>query len=88
MIDEPVQIRLVGLSPEQTVVLHLDLEFDGSRWTSEASYRSDPSGRVDLALQAATNGDYAGIDPMGLFWSARRQTSLDEDQQNREQRCS
>jgi dienelactone hydrolase len=83
-IDEPVQIQLVGLPPEQAVVLHLDLDFAGSRWVSEASYRSDTAGRVDLTAQAPTSGDYAGVDPMGLFWSARRQASLGGDQQSRE----
>jgi dienelactone hydrolase len=38
-------------------------------WRSAATFRADLGGAVDPAAQAPDRGSYAGIEPMGLFWS-------------------
>lgn len=41
----------------------------GWHWTSHAVFQADATGTIDLASQAPLEGSYAGIDPMGIFWS-------------------
>jgi dienelactone hydrolase len=45
---------------------------DGAAWRSEATFRADRRGVVDVARRAPSAGTYAGVEPMGLFWSMRR----------------
>jgi dienelactone hydrolase len=74
MVDQPVGIVVRGLAPDQTVRLDLVLErWDATTWTSWAVFRADRRGRVDLATTAPLDGDYQGVDPMGLLWSAQQQ---------------
>jgi dienelactone hydrolase len=71
-IDEDVKIRLSGLSPHGTVRIRATTEDDENRrWNSDAQFRADARGEVDLATQESTGGTYRGIAPMGLFWSMR-----------------
>jgi dienelactone hydrolase len=70
LMDAPVQIRLLHFAPHQRVVLAAQMTDDGGwRWTSRAVFQADATGTVDLASQAPLEGSYAGIDPMGMFWS-------------------
>jgi dienelactone hydrolase len=71
-IDEDVQIRLSGLTPHQSVRIHATTEDDENRrWISDATFRADSHGQVDLATHEPTGGTYRGVAPMGLFWSMR-----------------
>ena len=56
LTDEPFQVTLSGLPPDQDVTIRVD----GNRgvWQSSATFRSDASGRVAVP------------DPMRLIWSA------------------
>ena len=65
-IDEKVHVRVLGLEPNQTVVLRARMLDD---WSSWATFRADASGAVDVSSQPALSGTYRGIDQTGLFWS-------------------
>lgn len=71
-IDEDVRIRLTGLAPRHKVRIHATTEDDENRrWISEAQFRADARGEVDLSTRESTGGTYCGLAPMGLFWSMR-----------------
>ena len=71
-MDEEVCIRVLGLLPQQQILIRATTQDDlGRRWTSQAVFRADASGIVDLALQEPVSGSYGGVSPMGLFWSMR-----------------
>ncbi len=71
-MDEEVSIRVVGLQPQQQILIRAaTLDDLGRRWTSQALFCADAFGTVDLALQKPVSGSYRGISPMGLFWSMR-----------------
>ena len=70
LIDERVSIRVLGLEPNQTVVLRARMRDDVERdWSSYASFRADASGAIDVSSQPTLSGTYDGVDQMGLFWS-------------------
>jgi dienelactone hydrolase len=71
-VDEEVCIRVVGLRPQEQILIRATTLDDlGRRWTSQAIFRADASGPVDLALQKPVSGSYRGISSMGVFWSMR-----------------
>jgi dienelactone hydrolase len=79
-IDEDVQIRLSGLAPHQCVRIHATTEDDENRrWTSDATFRADSLGQVDLTKQEPKSGTYRGVAPMGLFWSMRLANGSESD---------
>jgi acetyl esterase/lipase len=58
--------------PQQQILIRAVTQDDlGRRWISQAIFRADASGVVDLALQTPISGSYRGVSPMGLFWSMR-----------------
>ena len=68
--DQPLAIRLSGFAPHQTVaVAATRVDFMHRRWRAEARFAADAAGGVDLTKQAPLAGSYAGVAPMGLFWS-------------------
>ncbi len=77
-IDEDIHIRLTGLSPHQKVRVHATTEDDENRrWSSDAQFRADAHGEVDLANHESTGGSYRGVASMGLFWSMRIASDCD-----------
>jgi dienelactone hydrolase len=71
-IDEDVRIRLSGLAPHQKVRIHATTEDDENRrWSSDAQFRANAHGEVDLTTHESRGGTYRGVAPMGLFWSMR-----------------
>jgi len=71
LVDEPIAIAVSGLAPASQVTIALE----GQRWSSTATFVADANGVVDLTRMAPERGDYEGVDPMGLFWSARRDSA-------------
>uniref|UniRef100_A0A8D0L5U9 Bile acid-CoA:amino acid N-acyltransferase n=1 Tax=Sphenodon punctatus TaxID=8508 RepID=A0A8D0L5U9_SPHPU len=70
LVDEPVKICISGLAPSQLVTLQASLTDEkGLLFHSRAFYQSNGAGEVDLERDAATGGNYSGVQPMGLFWS-------------------
>ncbi len=71
-IDEEIHVRLSGLAPNQRVRIRASTEDDENReWSSEALFRADARGVVDVTTQESGGGTYQGVSPMGLFWSMR-----------------
>lgn len=72
LIDQDVSIRVVGMPPGYRAKISLSTTDDeGIGWMSWATYRSGGDGAIDVSGQAPVNGTYAGVDPMGLFWSMK-----------------
>lgn len=70
-LDEPLAIRVDGLEPGERVTLRAwSRDGGGRRLEARARFIADPSGVVDLTRDAPLDGDYAGVDPMGLIWAA------------------
>ncbi|KFO19066.1 bile acid-CoA:amino acid N-acyltransferase [Fukomys damarensis] len=77
LADEPVHIRVTGLSPFKVVSLQASLSDEkGNLFCSQAYYKANEAGEVDLERDAALGGDYAGVHPMGLFWSLKPEKLL------------
>ncbi|MEO6086118.1 MAG: acyl-CoA thioesterase/bile acid-CoA:amino acid N-acyltransferase family protein [Umezawaea sp.] len=68
LLDSPVDIVVVGLPPDTRATITLNT---GDR-SSSAVFVADERGVVDLTRHAPVEGDYSGVDPMGLFWSLRQ----------------
>lgn len=66
--DQPVHIVVSGLGRGRTVTVGLrSADMTGRVWVSQAVFRSNGSGAVDLASDPALGGSYLGVDPMGLI---------------------
>ncbi|XP_075415110.1 bile acid-CoA:amino acid N-acyltransferase-like [Tenrec ecaudatus] len=72
LADEPIHIQATGLHPLQMVVFVASLKDEKENlFHSQAFYRADEAGEVDLERDPALGGDYVGVHPMGLFWSMK-----------------
>ncbi|XP_066492754.1 acyl-coenzyme A thioesterase 1-like [Tiliqua scincoides] len=70
LADRPASTVVSGLAPRQEVTLRALAENEqGSLFASCAHYRADGRGLLDLGAEPSRGGDYAGLEPMGLFWS-------------------
>ncbi|XVS63457.1 acyl-CoA thioester hydrolase/BAAT C-terminal domain-containing protein [Actinosynnema sp. CA-299493] len=67
-LDAVLDVRVVDLPPDERVVVRAST----GDWSSTAVFLADERGVVDLTRHAPVEGDYAGVDPMGLFWSMSR----------------
>ncbi|XP_076996528.1 bile acid-CoA:amino acid N-acyltransferase-like isoform X2 [Tamandua tetradactyla] len=77
LADEPVHIRATGLPPSQVVTFEASLEDEkGNLFHSQAYYRANEAGEVDLEHASALGGDYVGVHPTGLFWSLKPEKIL------------
>ncbi|XP_048194188.1 bile acid-CoA:amino acid N-acyltransferase-like [Perognathus longimembris pacificus] len=77
LADEPVRIRVTGLTPYQTMCFHASVKDEKEDlFRSRAYYRANEYGEIDLERDAALGGDYVGIHPMGLFWSLKPEKPL------------
>ncbi|XP_067894471.1 acyl-coenzyme A thioesterase 1-like [Heterodontus francisci] len=75
LFDEPVQVRVGGLSPLQQVTMKASLTDEkGQGFHSLAFYRADGQGELDLCQSPSLGGHYTGTEPMGLFWSLSPRT--------------
>lgn len=80
LVSQPLELRFAGLPPETLIQVHARFTDDaGTTWHSEITVRSDGLGTVDLNTQAPEHGSYSGVDPNGLLWSMRPQTTLDDE---------
>ncbi|NUS62339.1 MAG: acyl-CoA thioester hydrolase [Saccharothrix sp.] len=64
-LDAALDLRVVDLPPDERVTVRAST----GDWSSSAVFLADERGVVDLTRHAPVEGDYAGVDPMGLFWS-------------------
>src|SRR5262245_24472388 len=70
-LDEPLAIRVEGLEPGDRVTMRAwSRDGGGRRLEARARFIADPSGVVDLTRDAPLDGDYIGVDAMGLIWAS------------------
>ena len=69
LLDQPVAIEVSDLDPGSRV--RVRLRNDSLNAESNAEFVANDRGVVDVAEQASIAGDYEGVEPTGLFWSAR-----------------
>ncbi len=70
MIDETVKIVVKGAPPKSRVKVMASLKDEkGRQWKSSGVFLSDENGVLDVSSVAPIEGNYTGVDPMGLFWS-------------------
>uniref|UniRef100_A0ACB8G3W6 Uncharacterized protein n=1 Tax=Sphaerodactylus townsendi TaxID=933632 RepID=A0ACB8G3W6_9SAUR len=75
LYDDPVQVKVEGLSALQAVTLRASLEDEtGELFQSFAYYKADSNGELDLTSAASLGGSYSGVEPMGLLWSLETKT--------------
>ncbi|XP_070958249.1 acyl-coenzyme A thioesterase 1-like isoform X4 [Oncorhynchus clarkii lewisi] len=73
--DEPVRVKVDGLSPHQKVELWSKLKDDkGVIFRASALVAADASGQVDLFRSPSLGGSYTGVESMGLFWAMVAET--------------
>uniref|UniRef100_A0AAZ3QFY3 Uncharacterized protein n=2 Tax=Oncorhynchus tshawytscha TaxID=74940 RepID=A0AAZ3QFY3_ONCTS len=73
--DEPVHVKVDGLSPHQKVELRSKLKDDkGVIFRASALVAADASGQVDLCRSPSLGGSYTGVESMGLFWAMVAET--------------
>jgi dienelactone hydrolase len=69
-VDRPLAIHVSGLQPNRHHLLRLSCSDQaGKAFNSWAVFRSSDRGTIDPDKNAPLTGSYAGVDPMGLFWS-------------------
>ena len=71
LVDQPAGLRVTGLEPSQRVAMHAAWTLAGIPMRSTAEYVADGLGVVDPATNPSLGGTYVGLDPFGLWWSAR-----------------
>lgn len=77
LVDEPVHIRVSGLPPFQVVCLQASMKDEkGNLYESQAFYKANAVGEVDLEHDASVGGAYTGVHPMGLLWSLKPEKLL------------
>lgn len=77
LVDEPVHIQVTGLAPFQVVCLQASMEDEkGILYRSQAFYKANEAGEVDLDRDSSLGGDYMGVYPMGLFCSLKPEKPL------------
>ena len=70
LFSQPVTIRVTRLDKgEKVTVRDLATSAGAAPLSSQAMYRANSAGVVDLARSQSEAGTYAGRDRMGLFWS-------------------
>ncbi|TLS36462.1 acyl-CoA thioesterase/bile acid-CoA:amino acid N-acyltransferase family protein [Pseudalkalibacillus caeni] len=72
MIDQPIDVYVTGLEPNQKITLRAKRIAEGMKAVhleSTAKFIADTNGVVDLNSQKPVEGSYDCIDKMGLFWS-------------------
>ena len=79
-VDQKVDITVSKLSAEQNITLRART-IDDSKivFESFAHYKADKNGEVLVSSQPSMGGSYAGVEPMGLFWSMKPLTTGDRD---------
>ena len=71
LVDQRVSVEVSGVRPGTLVTMTAMTRSGGGTWRSQAVFRADGRGRVDVPRARSLGGTYRGRDAMGLFWSMR-----------------
>jgi dienelactone hydrolase len=73
LVDEPLDIRISGLQPNEPVTVRAQTRFseETGTWSTSAVYEADDQGNVDLNTASPRSGGFAVADANGLIWSLR-----------------
>ncbi len=70
LVDTADGVVVRGATPGAEVRIESTIESGELGWTCRGVYTADAQGQVDTSRDPSSGGDYAGVDPYGLFWSA------------------
>src|SRR5271155_1377798 len=69
-VDEDVRVCVRGLPAAALISIQAATDDDQvRRWSSQARFRADSSGVIDVSVGESLGGSYLGVAPMGNFWS-------------------
>jgi dienelactone hydrolase len=71
LIDEPVGFRVTEVAPRAAVVVSACWELGGTECEASGHFIADADGVVSPRVQPSFDGTYRGVEPLGLWWSAR-----------------
>jgi dienelactone hydrolase len=70
LADRSVQLKISELAPRDKVTVSATaLDYLHTQWRSQAAFRADSRGVVDLGHARPLSGTYSDVDGMGLLWS-------------------
>jgi dienelactone hydrolase len=70
LVDTEDGVVVEGVPAGRQVEVESRVELAGLSWTCRGVYAAGPGGTIDTARDPSLGGDYEGIDPWGLLWSA------------------
>ena len=71
LIDEPVGFCVTDVAPGAVVVVSACWELGGTSCESSGHFTADAGGVVSPRTQPSLDGTYRGVEPLGMWWSAR-----------------
>lgn len=75
LFNKLVQIKVEGLTPYKLVELRSKLVDDkGVTFKASALFKADQTGQVDVCQAPSLEGNFTGVEPMGLFWTMAPET--------------
>lgn len=76
LFDAPISIVIRSCIPQEKVSVVLSTrDSRGEKWHSEALFKADEKGVVDLTRDAPLKGSYSGVEPMALFYQMTGQVN-------------
>lgn len=76
LVDAPIEFRITEVTPGQEVVVLASWELGGIPCESSGHFAADADGVVAPREQPNLDGTYQGVEPFGLWWSARFEGEL------------
>ncbi len=70
LVDTADGVVVRGAGPGAEVRLETSVRCGGLDWSCRGVFTADVEGGVDTATDPSRGGDYLGVDPYGLVWSA------------------
>jgi dienelactone hydrolase len=72
----PFSIIVTGSKPGEIITIKArSTDVKNTLWQSEAQFKADAGGNVDVAAQAPLSGRYSGAEIFGLLWSMKPQNA-------------
>ena len=71
LIDDPVGFSVADVTPGAAVVVSARWQLGGTHCESSGHFIADAEGVVSPRIQPSVDGTYRGVEPLGLWWSAR-----------------